>query len=152
MLNCTESICLVSSAASASKASCKRSWSSLEALLSQLRNKPLSCEESWTETMRWQVLKTATKRNMNRLKGLLQDSKRCFAELRFETSGKPDLTLSCAVYSRSHCLTTSLLSMSWATEVLPHAVMPKRAARRESAAKACSGHALRNGPSVDRRS
>ena len=53
--------------------------------------------------MRWQVLKTATKCNMNRLKGLLQDSKRCLAELRLETRGKPDLALSCAVYSRNHC-------------------------------------------------
>ena len=55
MLSCTESICLMSSAASASKASCRRSWSSLEVLLNQLRAKPLSCEESLTETMWWQV-------------------------------------------------------------------------------------------------
>ena len=34
---------------------------------------------------------------------LLQDSKRCLAELRLETRGKPDLALSCAVYSRNHC-------------------------------------------------
>ena len=53
--------------------------------------------------MRWQVLKTATKCNMNRLKGLLQDSKRCLAELRLETRGKPDLALSCEVHSRNHC-------------------------------------------------
>ena len=86
--------------------------------------------------MRWQVLKTATKCNMNRLKGLLQDSKRCLAELRLETRGKPDVALSCAVYSRNHCRKTSLWSMIWTTEVLCHTVASKRAARCESA---CQG-------------
>ena len=136
--NCSESICLTSSkpssAASANKASCKRS--SLDTVLSQLRTKPPSCEESLVDAMRWQVLKTATKCSMNRLKGLLQDSKRCLAELRLETSGKSDLALSCAVYSRNHCLKTSLLSMIWTTERLSHTVDSKRAVRCESA---CQG-------------
>ena len=72
--------------------------------------------------MRWQVLKSATKCNMNRLKGLLQDSKRCLAELRLETRGKPDDVIllaseeSCSIFGEVSEDVVSLLGVEAALE------------------------------------
>ena len=61
--------------------------------------------------MRLHVLKTATRFKMNLPKGLLQDSNRCLAELRFETCGVPYRLQTWAEYSLNHCEKTSLWSM-----------------------------------------
>jgi len=61
--------------------------------------------------MRLHVLKIATRFKMNLPKGLLHDSNRCLAELKWEACGAPDRLQTWPEYYLNHWRKTSLWSM-----------------------------------------
>ncbi|MFM7978732.1 MAG: hypothetical protein ACKPKO_05400 [Candidatus Fonsibacter sp.] len=68
----------------------------------QVSDQAPSGEESLVVEMRLHVLKIAMRFNMNLPSGLLQDSNRCWADLKLEAFGVPDLLQTWAEYYLDH--------------------------------------------------